>query len=58
MNITEALANEPYRVVDSEWFKKAVEEMAQVEKLHPRAPLDALLLAACRHLPLKQNIED
>lgn len=43
---------DPYALVSSPEFMKAVEAMSAHEKLHPRAPLDALLLVACEYLPL------
>lgn len=43
---------DPYLIVSSSPFKAAVEAMAAHEKIHPRAPLDALLLVAWDHLPV------
>lgn len=42
-----------YEVTESKSFKAAVEAMAAEEKLHPRAPLDALLLVAWPLLPIE-----
>lgn len=44
------LGDDPYAIVESESFKNAVKAMADHEKLHPRAPLDALLLTAWPYL--------
>jgi len=53
MKLSEAARQNPHSVVSSEWFQAAVAAMAATEKLHPRAPLDSLLLSACAEIPLE-----
>lgn len=53
MKLSEAVRENPHAVVSSEWFQAAVAAMASKEKLHPRAPLDSLLLSACAEIPLE-----
>lgn len=53
MKLSEVVRNDPHSVVNSEWFQAAVVAMAATEKLHPRAPLDSLLLSACAEIPLE-----
>lgn len=53
MKLSEAVQQDPHKLVNSEWFKAAVEAMAATEKIHPRATLDSLLLSACAKIPLE-----